>query len=111
MIEFGIPAREVFLLESDVSFLNHGSFGTTPRSVLAAADRWRHRMEANPDRFFREIMPPALRRAAGMLASYLGAREQELSFVENATAGANAVLRSLAFKQGDEILTSNHCYG
>jgi len=111
MIEFGIPAREFFLLEPGISFLNHGSFGTTPRPVLEAADRWRHQMEANPDRFFREIMPPALRRAAGMLASHLGAREQDLVFVENATTGVNAALRSLDFKHGDEILTSSHCYG
>ena len=48
-----------------ITFLNHGSFGAAPRSVLAAADRWRRRMEANPDRFMREILPGELRAAAG----------------------------------------------
>src|ERR1041384_5309958 len=111
MIELGAPVRRFFLLEPGISFLNHGSFGTTPRPVLEAADRWRHQMEANPDRFFRETMPPALRRAARLLASHLGAREADLVFVENAPTGVGAVLRSLDFKPDDEILTTSHCYG
>src|SRR5258706_3366451 len=111
MIEFGMPARELFLLEPGTAFLNHGSFGAAPRPVVGAADAWRRQMEANPDRFFREILPLELRRAAGRLAAYLHAREQDLVFVENATVGINAVLRSLDFHAGDEILTTNHCYG
>jgi isopenicillin-N epimerase len=31
-------------------------------------------------------------------------------FVPNATAGVNAVLRSLSFQPGDELLTTNHAY-
>src|SRR3954453_116866 len=101
MIEFGIRARELFLLEAGTSFLNHGSFGAAPRRVLDAAEHWRRQMEANPDRFFREIMPMELRRAAGRVAAYVGAREQDVVFVENATAGIGAVLRSLDLKPGD----------
>jgi isopenicillin-N epimerase len=110
MIEFGIPARGLFLLERGTSFLNHGSFGSTPRQVLDAADHWRRQMEANPDRFVREILPAALRHAAGRLAAHLKAREQDLVFVENATAGMDAVLNSVELRPDDEILTSNHCY-
>lgn len=32
-----------FLLDPEAAYLNHGSFGATPRSVLAAQDRWRAR--------------------------------------------------------------------
>ena len=64
MIRFGTPMRRRFLLEPGTAFLNHGSFGTAPRVVLAGVDRWRRRMEANPDRFLREEMPAALRAAA-----------------------------------------------
>jgi isopenicillin-N epimerase len=68
-------------------------------------------MEANPDRFMRETLPPALRAAAARLARAFGARAPQLAFVENATAGANAVLRSLDFRRGDEILITSHSYG
>jgi len=110
MTRFGRPMRRRFLLEPGTAFLNHGSFGTAPRQVLAAADRWRRRMESNPDRFLREILPGALREAAGRLARFLHANEQDLVFVENATSGVNAVLRSLEFRPGDEILATSHTY-
>jgi isopenicillin-N epimerase len=67
-------------------------------------------MEANPDRFMRDTMPRALRAAAGRLARFLHAEERDLVFVENATAGLNAVLRSLEFRRGDEILVTTHTY-
>jgi isopenicillin-N epimerase len=110
MIALGQPLRRRFLLEPGTAFLNHGSFGATPRAVLAAAQRWRARMEANPDRFLRYEMPGALRRSAAALAAFLKARERDLAFVENATSGVNAVLRSLEFRTGDEILSTTHTY-
>ena len=102
--------RRRFLLERGTDFLNHGSFGTTPRVVLAAAQRWRLRMEANPDRFLRYVLPGALRAAAGRLARFLHAQQQDVAFVENATSGVNAVLRSLELRPGDEILATTHTY-
>jgi isopenicillin-N epimerase len=102
--------RRHFFLEPGTAFLNHGSFGAAPRAVLAAAGRWRRRMEANPDRFLHEVLPGALRAAAGRLARFLHARAQDLAFVENATSGMNAVLRSLEFRRGDEILCTTHTY-
>ena len=44
---FGAAIRSEWLLDPDVAFLNHGSFGATPRRVLAAQDRWRAEMEAS----------------------------------------------------------------
>ena len=110
MDKLGPSLRRRFLLEPGTVFLNHGSFGTTPRSVLAAAARWQRRMEANPDRFMREILPGALRQAARSLGHFLNVDEKDLVFVENATAGTNAVLRSLRFRPGDEILSTSHGY-
>lgn len=110
MIALGRPLRRRFLLEPGTDFLNHGSFGATPRAVLAAAQRWRQRMERNPDRFLRYELPVALRRSAAALATFLKANEKDLAFVENATSGVNAVLRSLDFRPGDEILSTTHTY-
>ena len=107
---FGRSRRRSFLLEPGTAFLNHGSYGAAPRSVLAAADRWRQRMEANPDRFMREILPGELRKTVGRLARFLHAKERDLAFVENATAGVNAVLRSRRLRPGDEILATTHTY-
>src|SRR6185369_9216153 len=110
MIPLGRPLRRRFLLEPGTAFLNHGSYGAAPRRVLAAAARWQRRIEAHPDRFMRLVLPGALRDAAARLARLLKAREQDLAFVENATAGINAVLRSLEFRPSDEILVNSHTY-
>ena len=110
MDAFGRPLRRRFLLERGTDFLNHGSFGATPRTVLAAAQRWRARMEANPDRFLRSVLPGALRAAAARLARFLKVKAEDLVFVENATSGMNAVLRSLQLRPGDEILATTHTY-
>ena len=111
MSEFGRGLRQRFRLEPGLAFLNHGSFGAAPLEVLDAAEGWRRRMEANPDHFYRDVLPGELRRAASELARFLGAEAQDLAFVENATAGMNAVLRSLAFQPGDEILLTRLSYG
>ena len=107
----GRAVRHEWVLDPDFVSVNHGSFGATPRVVLAAQQDWQRRMEAQPGRFFRAILPDALRHAAGRLAAFLGADSKDLAFVENATVGCNAVLRSLAFGAGDEILVLTHGYG
>jgi isopenicillin-N epimerase len=111
MPEFGRALRRKFRLESGVDFLNHGSFGAAPVEVLDAAARWREQMEANPDHFLRDVLPDALRNAARDLGRLIGADGDDLVFVDNATTAINAVLRSLDFKPGDEILINSQSYG
>lgn len=106
----GAAARALWLLEPDMTFLNHGSFGATPRSVLAAQDTIRLAMERQPVRFFTAEAPALLRQSAAVLASFLGARGEDLAFVDNATTGVNAVLRSVALAPGDEVLTTSYVY-
>src|SRR5882762_4314013 len=111
MMGFGQSLRRAFRLEPGVDFINHGSFGATPAAVLAEAERWRSRMEANPDAFLRDALSAALRAAAAELARFLHAEPADIVFVENATAAINVVLRSLGFKPGDQILLSSQSYG
>ncbi len=83
------------MLDPAVDFLNHGSFGATPTPVLAAQQAW---LEGELD---------ATRAALG---DFVGADPDDLAFVANATAGINAVLHSLRFAAGDEVLTTDHAY-
>jgi isopenicillin-N epimerase len=97
----------------DWSFLsvNHGSFGATPNVVLAAQQEWRRRMEAQTGRFFSRMLPNALRHAAARLGAFVGADGTDIAFVDNATTGCNAVLRSLRLRPGDDVLVLTHGYG
>lgn len=109
-IELGAAIRKEWGLDSDFLTVNHGSYGATPLAVRAEQDRWRQRMEAQPTRFFFLELPGALREAAAVLARFLGADPQGVAFSPNATSGANAVLRSMHFVAGDEVLHVSHVY-
>lgn len=101
----------LWMLDPGVSFLNHGSFGACPRPVLEAQHALRARMEAGPVRFLSRELEGFLDGARAELGRFIGADPDDLAFVPNATSGANAVLRSLRFEPGDELLTTDHAYG
>ena len=118
---FGHRMLEQWALDPQVLYLNHGTVGATPRRVLSAQQAIRDEMERQPSRFLlRDIVGLSgrerpvdgrLRLAAAPVAGFLGAVRDDLVFVDNATSGVNAVLRSLEFQAGDEIIVTDHGYG
>ena len=107
---FGAGIKDLFLLDPDCTYLNHGSFGAIARPVYDAADAVKRRIEFQPSRFMMEDYPDLVRDSAATLAHFLGAQADDIVFVENATQAVNAVLRSLVFMPGDEILTTAFTY-
>jgi isopenicillin-N epimerase len=91
--------------------VNHGSFGATPRVVLAAQQEWRRQLEAQPTRFMHEVLPAGLTTAADRLGALVGADGKDIALLDNATGGCNAVLRSLRLVPDDEVLVLSHGYG
>jgi isopenicillin-N epimerase len=119
---FGHQMLEHWMIDPEITYLNHGTVGAPPRRTLAAQQAIRDEVERQPARFMlRELSgiavgvptskPPRMRVAAAEVADFLGVRGEDLVFVENATSGINAILRSLEFRQGDEILIADHAYG
>jgi isopenicillin-N epimerase len=102
--------KEHWLLDPEITFLNHGSFGATPKVVLDAQSAYRAQMEREPVRFFVRELEPLLDDARNVLGAFLGADPAGLAFVPNATAGVNAVLRSLDLDKFDELLVTTHEY-
>jgi len=121
MIPFGRALRSQWALDPAVTYLNHGTVGAPPHRVLQAQQAIRDEIERQPARFLlRELADvrqirmrarPRMRVAAETIAEFLGARGEDLAFVDNATTGCNAVLRSLRLAAGDEILLTDHGYG
>jgi isopenicillin-N epimerase len=119
---FGRHMLAEWALDPSVTYLNHGTVGAPPRRVLDAQQKLRDEIEKQPSRFLlRELVTigvaktpperPLLRVAADQVAEFLGVGGNDLVFVDNATSGVNAVLRSFDFREGDELLIPNHAYG
>lgn len=106
------PAADpaLWLLDPEITYLNHGAFGSCPRPVLQFQQSLRERLERRPMQFLVRDLEPLLDEARSVLASFVGAAPDDLVFVPNATAGVNTVLRSLPFSEGDEILVTDHEY-
>ncbi|MBX7193850.1 MAG: aminotransferase class V-fold PLP-dependent enzyme [Sandaracinaceae bacterium] len=103
--------RARFVLDPEVTFLNHGSFGACPREVLDAQAALQRELEREPVRFFVRELGPRLDAAREEIARFVQSAPEHLVFVRNATEGVAAVLGSLRFEEGDELLTTDHVYG
>lgn len=105
--------RALFLLDPQVVFLNHGSFGACPRPVLDVYQAWQRELERQPVEFLgtSRRFKTLLREARERLAAYVAADPDDLVYVTNATVGVNIVARSVPLQPGDEVLTTDHEYG
>ncbi len=100
-----------FLLDDDVVFLNHGSYGACPEPVFREYQRWQRELEREPVDFLYRRLDGLLEGVRAELGAFVGADPEGIAFMPNATAGVNAVARSIALAPGDEVLSTDHEYG
>ncbi len=105
---YGSP--EFWALEPDITFLNHGAFGSCPRPVLARQRALQDRLEQQPVRFFVDEFEALWDAARVEVARFVGARMDDVVFVRNATEGVNILLRAFPLAPGDEVLVTDHEY-
>ena len=110
--------KSLFLLDPEIHFLNHGSFGACPRPVFDEYQRWQAELERQPVAFLGRRVTDLLAESRAALAAYLGVAADDLVYFPNPTTALNMVARNLArpdcparLRAGDEILTTDHEYG
>jgi isopenicillin-N epimerase len=106
-----LSPKEYFLLDPGIHFLNHGSYGATPRPVFEAYQKWQLRLERQPVLFLGREFHDLIKGSRQALGEYLNAQAEDLVYIPNATHGINIVARSLDWSSGDEILSTDHEYG
>ncbi|MHB8779175.1 MAG: aminotransferase class V-fold PLP-dependent enzyme [Anaerolineales bacterium] len=103
--------KQHFLLDPSVVFLNHGSFGATPKPVFKEYQRWQRVLENQPVEFLGRRHNNLMQASRAALGKYLGTSAENLVYAQNATIALNIVARSLKLGAGDEVLSTNHEYG
>src|SRR5947209_5782629 len=103
--------KDEFLLDPNIIYLNHGSFGASPRPVFEVYQQWQRELECEPVDFIGRRAGALLSDARSKLAAYIGAEASEVVYFPNPTTAANMVIRSLTLGPGDEVLATDHEYG
>jgi len=103
--------RQQFLLRSDITYLNFGSFGACPRPIFEKYQQFQLELEQEPVQFIVETGPQYLKTSREALASYINVDADDVVFVVNPSHAVNIVAKSLALQSGDEVLTTSLEYG
>jgi len=103
--------KSYFLLDPTVSFLNHGSFGATPKPVFKEYQRWQRELENQPVEFLGRRITELMADSRAALGGYLGTHGNNLIYTQNVTISLNIVARSLGLGSNDEVLATDHEYG
>ncbi|MEL6498914.1 MAG: aminotransferase class V-fold PLP-dependent enzyme [Planctomycetota bacterium] len=111
------PLAHHFGLDPDIVFLNHGSFGSCPASVIAAQQRHRDLMEREPVSFFMKTAFELMDHSRAAVAGLIGGNAEDYVFVSNATVAVNTIFENAAtglglaedrpLGPGDEILVNS----
>ncbi|EFC44759.1 predicted protein [Naegleria gruberi] len=104
--------KNQFYLDANYTNLNHGSFGSTPKDVMAANFKYQIDMEEKPDPWFRMTVLPKYDQSRKMLSKIIGSQnDDDVVIVENASVAINAIFRSIPFTKKDKIIYFNTAYG
>ena len=102
--------------QQGVARINNGSFGSCPRSVLAAQNRWQLRFLQQPDDFFSNALRKGILESRAAVKTLINADDvADISLVDNATTAAAIVLQQIGrqfadgnFRKNDAVIMF-HC--
>ena len=103
--------KSYFLLRDDITFLNFGSFGASPKPVFEKYQQFQLEMEQEPVLFITGNGLKYLAQSREALGNYINCDKNDLVYVTNPSYAVNAVAKSFNLKEGDEILTTDIEYG
>ncbi|KAJ5751602.1 Hercynylcysteine sulfoxide lyase [Penicillium odoratum] len=108
---FGKNMLRNFMFADDWTNMNHGSFGSVPRSVQNRLQERQLLVEATPDQFIRYEYNRELTAARIEIAKLVHAPLDTIVLVPNATSGIDTILRNIEYSPGDHILFFDTIYG
>ncbi|OMJ17060.1 L-cysteine desulfhydrase [Smittium culicis] len=102
---FGKKIKSNFLMNQDFLSLNHGSYGSCPIYVQEYVEYYSRIADYNPVRFVLHTLKPLYFDSLERISPYLGVEDpKQLTYISNACAALNSILRSMKFEEGDILI-------
>ena len=99
------------MLDGNITYLNHGSFGACPKYIFDEFMNFQRMLESNPIKFLDDDLKENISISQNALANFINCNQDDIVFFQNPTTAMNEIIRSLNLQESDEILTTNHEYG
>jgi isopenicillin-N epimerase len=103
--------KSQFLLDPNITFLNFGSFGASPKAVYDNYQKWQRELEFNPVQFITVNGIKYLQASREALGNFIGCHADDVVMVTNPSYAVNIIAKSLKLQAGDEVLATNLGYG
>ena len=103
--------KPLFLLDKNITYLNHGSFGACPKPIFKSLQKFQAQLENQPVKFLDCDSQNLMIHSRNSLADFIDCKPENLVFFQNPTTAINEVVRSLTLNKDDEILSTDHEYG
>ena len=103
--------KKLFMLNPEITFLNHGSYGACPKPIFDSLIRMKKQLEFEPVKFLGYDIFPLLDKSREALSGFVNCSMDDIVFKPNPSTALNTVIKSLKLSPGDEILSTNHEYG
>lgn len=99
-----------WVLDPNLTFINHAQYGACTKAVLRAQAQVRERIERDPVRFFKVDLEPLMDGVREKVAAFVHCNPADTLMLRNATHGLCTIFRSYRWNPGDEVLVTDHDY-
>ena len=103
--------KNLFLLDKDITYLNHGSFGACPKIIMDEYFNLQLELEREPIDFLANNITRHLKKSRVALSKYIDCPSEDVVFFPNPSTAINMVAKSFPLSNNDEVLTTTHEYG
>ena len=103
--------KNLFQLDPDITFLNHGSYGACPRPVFEDYQKWQVMIEQHPVKFMQDDIYQYLDESRSSLGDYINCDKNDLIYVPNPTHAVANIINNVNLDIGDEVLSTDLEYG
>ncbi|MCI0656700.1 MAG: aminotransferase class V-fold PLP-dependent enzyme, partial [Acidobacteria bacterium] len=105
--EFWKAVRSCFALDPSIVYLNNGSLGPIPLSVLRSLVANNREIAMNPSEMMWGPVGNRLEEVRGKAAALLGVGPDDMALTRNTSEGVSCVGLGLGLTAGDEVITTD----